>query len=111
MTMDLQSPVVCHIPDCATTQAEIEAELQSFLTGYCSICKKSRDGKLCGCAFPCSLTFRAQMMAKIHELLGMEKPPERKTIQVGDIYRMFFSGKHKRCPLVDFRYASSTPTC
>ena len=93
--MDLaSSPVVCHIPDCATTQAEIQEELQRFLTGYCSICKKSREGKLCGCAFPCSLTFRAQMMIRIHELLGIEKPPERKAIQVILIDRNGFVGRY-----------------
>ncbi len=76
------SPVVCHVPDCLTTQAEIEAELKAFLSGYCAICKKGREGRLCGCAFPCSLTFRAQMMKEIHQLLGVDRPAERKAIQV-----------------------------
>ncbi|XP_059081890.1 uncharacterized protein LOC131879551 [Tigriopus californicus] len=69
------------IPDCTTTQGEIEVELNHFLASYCSICKKDRGGKLCGCAFPCSLTFRSQMLLKIHDLLQMEKPAKRKTIQ------------------------------
>ena len=80
--IDPSSPIVCQIPDCATTQSEIEVELRGFLNGFCSICKKERGGKLCGCAFPCSLTFRAQMCTKIHELLGILKPPERRAIQV-----------------------------
>ncbi len=84
VSMDTSSPVVCHIPDCATTQAEIEVELKAFLTGYCSICKKAREGKLCGCAFPCSLNFRAQMMAKIHQLLHIPQPPDRRFIQVSN---------------------------
>ena len=89
------SPIVCQIPDCATTQAEIEAELKSFLSGFCSICKKDRLGKLCGCAFPCSLTFRAQMLQKIHELLGQPKPPNRRAIQViraESLWPRFFQG-------------------
>ena len=49
---------------------------------YCSICKKDRNGKLCGCAFPCALTFRAQMLSKIHELLGIDRPQDRRAIQV-----------------------------
>ncbi len=81
-SLDSNSPLVCQIPDCSTSQAEIEAELASFLSSFCSFCKKERAGKLCGCAFPCSLTFRAQMLNKIHELLGIEKPPDRRAIQV-----------------------------
>jgi hypothetical protein len=82
MSLLLDSPLVCQIPDCTTTQSEIEAELASFLASFCSVCKKERAGKLCGCAFPCSLTFRAQMLSKIHELIGIEKPPDRRAIQV-----------------------------
>ena len=39
-------------------QAMIETELESYLAGFCSHCNKPREGKLCGCAFPCSLTFK-----------------------------------------------------
>ena len=61
---------------------EIEAELASFLNSFCAMCRKDRGGKLCSCAFPCSLTFKSQMLVKIHELLGLEKPPDRRAIQV-----------------------------
>ena len=80
--MSTESPPVCQIPDCTTTQAEIEVELSTFLASFCSVCKKDRGGKLCGCAFPCSLTFKSQMLNKIHELLGISKPPDRRAIQV-----------------------------
>ena len=63
--MSTESPPVCQIPDCTTTQAEIEVELSTFLASFCSVCKKDRGGKLCGCAFPCSLTFKSQMLNKI----------------------------------------------
>merc|ERR1712141_715528 len=76
----MESPPVCQIPDCTTTQAEIEAELSTFLASYCSVCKKDRNGKLCGCAFPCSLTFKSQMMNKMHELLGLPKPQDRRAL-------------------------------
>ena len=79
--MDPDKHVVCQIPECLTTSGEIERELKLFLASYCDVCKKKRGGKLCGCAFPCSLTFRSQMLQKIHDLLGLEKPPDRKTIQ------------------------------
>ena len=80
--MNPGSVIVCQIPDCNTTQLEIESEMSAFLSGYCTICRKERSGKLCGCAFPCSLNFRSQMMRKIHDLLNIKKPPDRKTIQV-----------------------------
>jgi len=76
------SPLVCQIPGCTTTQTEIETELTTFMTSYCSVCKKDRGGKLCSCAFPCSLTFKSQMLNKIHELLGIGKPFDRRAIQV-----------------------------
>ena len=82
MANNMESPPVCQIPDCTTTQAEIEAELATFLASYCSVCKKDRNGKLCGCAFPCSLTFKSQMMNKMHELLGLPKPQDRRALQV-----------------------------
>ena len=82
MANNMESPPVCQIPDCTTTQAEIEAELVTFLASYCSVCKKDRNGKLCGCAFPCSLTFKSQMMNKMHELLGLPKPQDRRALQV-----------------------------
>ena len=40
---------------------KIESELESYLAGFCSHCDKPREGKLCGCAFPCSLTFKVLM--------------------------------------------------
>ena len=82
MSLSLESPIVCQIPGCTTTQMEIEAELASFLNSFCAMCRKDRGGKLCSCAFPCSLTFKSQMLVKIHELLGLEKPPDRRAIQV-----------------------------
>ena len=82
MSISLESPIVCQIPGCTTTQMEIEAELASFLNSFCAMCRKDRGGKLCSCAFPCSLTFKSQMLVKIHELLGLEKPPDRRAIQV-----------------------------
>ena len=82
MSLSLESPIVCQIPGCTTTQMEIEAELASFLNSFCAMCRKDRGGKLCSCAFPCSLTFKSQMLIKIHELLGLEKPPDRRAIQV-----------------------------
>ena len=82
MSLSTEAPTVCQIPGCTTTQTEIEAELSTFLNSYCSVCKKDRGGKLCSCAFPCSLTFKSQMLLKIHELLGIAKPPDRRAIQV-----------------------------
>ena len=82
MSLEIPAATVCQIPDCTTTQTEIEAELATFLASYCSVCKKDRNGKLCGCAFPCSLTFKSQMLNKIHELLGIPKPADRRAIQV-----------------------------
>ena len=82
MALNTDSPLVCQIPGCTTTQTEIEAELVSFLASFCSVCKKERNGQLCSCAFPCSLTFKSQMLLKIHELLGIAKPPDRRAIQV-----------------------------
>ena len=92
MANNMESPPVCQIPDCTTTQAEIEAELATFLASYCSVCKKDRNGKLCGCAFPCSLTFKSQMMNKMHELLGLPKPQDRRALQVHIMseYQKFF---------------------
>ena len=82
MSLTQDSPLVCQIPGCTTTQTEIETELTTFLASYCSVCKKDRGGKLCSCAFPCSLTFKSQMLTKIHELLGIEKPVDRRAVQV-----------------------------
>ncbi len=107
--MDPSSPVVCQIPDCTTTQAEMEAELKSFLSGYCSICKRDRDGKLCGCAYPCALTFRAKMLVKIHELLGIEKPADRRAIQVRSDSKRACISSIDFC--LYFRSALSTPIC
>ena len=82
MASSSATSIVCQIPDCATTQDEIEQELNTFLKGFCSVCNKERNGKLCGCAFPCSLTFRSHMLNKIHSFLGITCPPDRKAIQV-----------------------------
>jgi len=60
----------------------VDAELRAFLQGYCSVCKKDRGGKLCGCSFPCSLSFKAHMRTKIHEILGLGKPNDKRAIQV-----------------------------
>ena len=76
------SAVVCQIPGCKTTQAEIEGELQSYLGGYCQTCDKQREGRLCGCAFPCSLTFKGQMLSMIHSLLGLSYQQGMKQINV-----------------------------
>ena len=32
------SSLVCQIPGCKTSQGEIEAELQTYLGGYCQVC-------------------------------------------------------------------------
>ena len=74
--------MVCQIPGCKTTQAEIECELQSYLGGYCEACDKQREGRLCGCAFPCSLTFKGQMLNMIHSLLGLNYQQGMKQINV-----------------------------
>jgi len=76
------SAPVCQVPGCTTTQALIESELENYLAGFCSQCNKPREGKLCGCAFPCSLTFKGQMLHRIHDLLGLEVPSGMKSIQV-----------------------------
>jgi len=76
------SSLVCQIPGCKTSQGEIEAELQTYLGGYCQACEKEREGRLCGCAFPCSLTFKGQMLGKIHSLLGINVPQGMKAVQV-----------------------------
>jgi len=76
------SSLVCQIPGCKTSQGEIEAELQTYLGGYCQACEKEREGRLCGCAFPCSLTFKGQMLGKIHNLLGINVPQGMKAVQV-----------------------------
>ena len=87
---DSRSGSDCQIPGCDTTHAEIEAELHTYLSGYCKVrivcvtpflisltcyfskaCEKLREGRLCGCAFPCNLTFKGQMLNMIHSLLGM----------------------------------------
>lgn len=34
---------VCQIPDCTTTRAEIEFELKTFLSSYCTVCKQARN--------------------------------------------------------------------
>ena len=111
MSLEIPAATVCQIPDCTTTQTEIEAELATFLASYCSVCKKDRNGKLCGCAFPCSLTFKSQMLNKIHELLGIPKPADRRAIQViknfvKTISRLF---DEKKCNIFsNFRFASNT---
>ena len=58
------------------SQAVIESELESYLAGFCSHCDKPREGKLCGCAFPCSLTFK--VLLKILRKLKCNKPREGK---------------------------------
>ena len=78
----VMSSLVCQIPGCRTSQGEIEAELQTYLGGYCNQCQKEREGRLCGCAFPCSLTFKGQMLGKIHNLLGIPVPQGMKAVQV-----------------------------
>jgi len=73
---------VCQLPGCNTTQKDVESALVEYLDGFCVKCEKKRDGSLCGCPFPCSLTFKGPMLEKIHELIGKEIPDGVKSIQV-----------------------------
>lgn len=107
MSLQMDTPLVCQIPGCTTTQAEIESELTTFLSSFCSVCKKERGGKLCSCAFPCSLTFKSQMLVKIHELLGIAKPPDRRAIQVMFLSILLNLRNLKSSGFVIHRFASS----
>ncbi|XP_040565998.1 uncharacterized protein [Lepeophtheirus salmonis] len=75
-------PTVCQIPGCETTQDEVDAEISTFLFDYCATCKRQRNGNLCGCPYPCTLTFRTAMLQRIHELLEIPLSPDRKSIKV-----------------------------
>jgi len=74
--------LVCELPGCGVTQKDVETALGEYLDGFCVKCGKKRDGSLCGCPFPCSLTFKGQMLDKIYQLVGKEVPTEAKSIQV-----------------------------
>ena len=67
----LCSPIICEVPNCTVTQAEIEQDLAIFLASYCPDCKRERNGRICSCPFPSTFIFRAAMMTKIMELLNL----------------------------------------
>ena len=66
--MSLDSLVVCQIPDCTTTQAEIELELKTFLSSYCTVCKQARTTSIRHNAYRISLIIFKRFISFINLL-------------------------------------------
>ena len=85
--------MVCQLPGCRVTQKDVETALAEYLEGYCMVsqisnlcyteymsryfnhllfsifvqkCARKRDGSLCGCPFPCSLTFKGNIFHTLY---------------------------------------------
>ena len=71
MPLPLDSPIVCQIPDCTTTQLEIELELKTYLSSYCTFCKQVTYRLNTANRTFCTYIEKVQMLYKDIEYLAL----------------------------------------